>query len=266
MSLQQRAICISLTLLPSFFGINASAQKSRVASGWKLVWSDEFNYNGLPDSSKWNYDVGGEGYGNNELQYYTEKDTTNAIVENGYLKITARKQAKGKNAYTSARILTKNKADFKYGRIEASAKIPSSVGTWPAIWMLGSNIDTAGWPQCGEIDIMEHRASELNKIFGTLHYPGHFGGNADGKTINVPSATSAFHIYAIEWDPTEIKIFVDNQLYHTVVNRSSLPFNQNFFLILNVAMGGNFAGKVDPLFSLDSMLVDYIRVFKLNNK
>ena len=266
MSLQLRTICIFLTLLFCCFGINASAQKSRVASGWKLVWCDEFNYSGLPDSSKWNYDVGGEGYGNNELQYYTAKDPTNAIVENGYLKITARKQANAKNPYTSARLITKNKADFKYGRIEARAKIPSSVGTWPAIWMLGSNIDTAGWPKCGEIDIMEHRASELNKIFGTLHYPGHFGGNADGKTINIPTATTAFHIYAVEWDSKEIKIFVDNQLYHTVVNRSSLPFNQDFFLILNVAMGGNFAGKVDPLFSQDSMLVDYVRVFKLNNK
>jgi beta-glucanase (GH16 family) len=266
MSLRQETICISLTLLLSLFGINTSAQKSRAASGWKLVWSDEFNYRGLPDSSKWNYDVGGEGYGNNELQYYTEKDTANAIVENGHLRITARKLAKGKNAYTSARLLTKNKAEFKYGRIEASAKIPSSVGTWPAIWMLGNNIDTAGWPQCGEIDIMEHRASELNKIFGTLHYPGHFGGNADGKTINISTATSAFHIYSVEWDTKEIKIFVDNQLYHTVANNSSLPFNQNFFLILNVAMGGNFAGKVDPLFSMDSMLVDYVRVYKLNNK
>ena len=266
MPLLQKSFRISFTLLLFCFGLNSTAQKPQNVLKWKQVWCDEFNYNGLPDSSKWTYDVGGEGYGNNELQYYTAKDTSNVKVKNGYLKITAHKQAVGKNPYTSARFITKNKASFKYGRIEVKAKIPAAVGTWPAIWMLGKNIDTAGWPACGEIDIMEHRASELNKIFGTLHYPGHSGGNADGKTINIPSATTAFHKYSVEWDPSAIKIFVDNQLYHSVANHKSLPFNQDFFLILNVAMGGNFAGDVDPLFTEDSMEVDYVRVYKLNNK
>lgn len=237
-------------------------KQSPVANGMKLVWSDEFNYKGLPDSSKWNYDVGGNGWGNNEMQYYTIKDTSNAVVENGYLKITARKQTRGKNSYTSARLLTKNKADFKYGRIEVRAQIPAAIGTWPAIWMLGANIDKAGWPACGEIDIMEHRGSELNKIFGTLHYPGHSGGYADGKTIDIPTATTAFHIYAAEWDESAIRIYVDDQLVHSVINNKSLPFNQNFFILLNIAMGGNFAGKVDPLFSDDAMKIDYVRVFQ----
>lgn len=237
-------------------------QQSPGSKGMKLVWSDEFNYKGLPDSTKWNFDVGGNGWGNNELQYYTAKDTSNAVVENGYLKITARKQTSDKIPYTSARLLTKNKADFKYGRIEVRAQIPAAIGTWPAIWMLGKNIDMAGWPACGEIDIMEHRGRELNKIFGTLHYPGHSGSNADGKTITISTATTAFHIYSAEWNASDIKIYVDNQLCHTVINNNSLPFNQNFFILLNVAMGGNFAGKVDPLFSDDAMKIDYVRVFQ----
>lgn len=237
-------------------------RQSPVSNGWKLQWSDEFNYTGLPDSSKWNYDVGGHGWGNNELQYYTVKDTSTAIVENRHLKIIVRKQKKENREYTSARLLSKNKAEFKYGRIEARAKIPASVGTWPAIWMLGNNIDKAGWPACGEIDIMEHRGMELNKVFGTLHYPGHSGGNANGKTIILPDATTAFHNYAVEWSATELKFYVDNVLYHTVANNDSIPFNHPFFILLNVAIGGNFGGRVDPLFSIDIMEIDYIRVFQ----
>ncbi|MGB3008496.1 MAG: glycoside hydrolase family 16 protein [Chitinophagaceae bacterium] len=232
----------------------------------KLVWADEFNYKGLPDSNKWKFEIGGHGWGNNELQYYSEKDTLNAKVENGVLKINARKQKKENREYTSARIVTKSKADFKYGRIEARAKLPASVGTWPAIWMMGNNIDQMHWPACGEIDIMEHRGKDLNKIFGTLHYPGHSGGNANGNTITIPSATTAFHIYAVEWDAKEINFFVDGQLYHTVSNNVSIPFNHNFYIILNLAIGGNFAGKVDPSFTTDAMEIDYIRVFRKRKK
>jgi len=237
-------------------------KESPSSKGWELTWSDEFNYSGLPDSSKWNFDIGGNGWGNNELQYYTEKDTLNVKVENGVLKIIIRKQKKENREYTSARLLSKNKADFKYGRIEARAKIPASVGTWPAIWMLGNNVDKVGWPASGEIDIMEHRGMELNKIFGTLHYPGHSGGNANGKTILISTATTAFHIYALDWNANDIKFYVDDVLYHTVPNNESVPFNHPFFILLNVAIGGNFGGKVDPLFSIDTMEIDYIRVFQ----
>lgn len=230
--------------------------------GMKLIWSEEFNYKGLPDSSKWNYDIGDNGWGNNELQYYTEKDTSTAMVKNGHLKITVIKHPDETRAYTSARLLTKNKASFKYGRIEARAKVPAAVGTWPAIWMLGSDIDKAGWPEAGEIDIMEHRGMELNKIFGTLHYPGHSGGNANGNTTNIPTATTAFHIYAVEWTATDLKFYVDDILFHSVVNNDSLPFNHPFFILVNIAIGGNFGGKVDPLFSSDAMEIDYIRVFQ----
>ncbi len=228
----------------------------------KLIWSDEFNYKGLPDSSKWGYNTGGNGWGNNELQYYTEKDTLTAKVENGHLMIIARKQKKENREYISARLLTKNKFDFKYGRVEIRAKTPAAVGTWPAVWMLGNNIDTVGWPASGETDILEQKGMELDKNFGTLHYPGHSGSNGNGKTINVPSATTAFHLYALDWDESTIKFYVDNELYHTVVNNNSIPFNHNFFILVNLAIGGNFGGKVDPSFSMDVMEIDYIRVYQ----
>lgn len=239
-----------------------SQKKSSGSVTWKLVWADEFNYKGLPDSTKWDYNEGGNGWGNNELQYYTEKDTQNAMVGNGVLKIIARKENRENREYTSARLSSKNKAEFKYGRIEARAKLPASVGSWPAIWMLGNDKGKTGWPACGEIDIMEHKGSDLNKIFGTLHYPGHSGGNANGKTIQIKGATTEFHVYAVEWEATEIRIYADGQLYHTVVNNDSIPFNHNFFILLNLAIGGNFGGKVDPFFTIDTMEVDYVRVYQ----
>jgi beta-glucanase (GH16 family) len=239
-----------------------SMKLSPISNAMKLVWSDEFNYKGLPDSTRWNYDIGDNGWGNNELQYYTEKDSSTAMVEGGHLKITVRKNPGQTRPYTSARLLTKNKVDFKYGRIEARAKLPAAVGTWPAIWMLGSDIDKADWPDAGEIDIMEHRGMELNKIFGTLHYPGHSGGNANGNTIYIPTATSAFHIYAVEWTASDLKFYVDDVLFHSVVNNENMPFHHPFFILLNIAIGGDFGGKVDSLFSIDAMEIDYVRVYQ----
>jgi beta-glucanase (GH16 family) len=128
--------------------------------------------------------------------------------------------------------------------------------------MLGSDIDKTGWPACGEIDIMEHKGSEPNKIYGTLHYPGHSGDKANGSTIDIPDAVSAFHEFAAEWDAATVKIFIDGKLYHTVKNNTGIPFNHDFFIILNLAIGGNFAGEVDPLFSTDAMQIDYVRVFQ----
>lgn len=225
-----------------------------------LVWSDEFNTAGAPDPSKWGYDLGAGGWGNAESQYYTSRPE-NAVVQGGVLKITAIKENFSGSAYTSARLLTKDKFSFKYGKVEARAKLPAGVGTWPAIWMLGKNINTVGWPDCGEIDIMEHRGSELNKIFGTLHYPGHSGGNANGSTKIISNATTEFHKYSMEWSAATIRIYVDDQLFHTFANSSSVPFNQEFFLIVNVAMGGTFGGSIDPAFTNASMEIDYIRVY-----
>ena len=228
-----------------------------------LYWSEEFNTDGAPDPAKWGYDIGtgSGGWGNNELEYYTNRPV-NAIVQGGVLKIMALRESYGGSAFTSARLLSKDKFSFKYGRVEARVKIPAGVGTWPAVWMLGSNIASAGWPNCGEIDIMEHRGSELNKIFGTLHYPGHSGGSANGNTIMITNATTEFHVYALDWSATDIKIYVDGQLFHTVANSAAIPFNQDFFFILNVAMGGGFGGPVDPALNSATMEVDYIRVYK----
>ncbi|MDZ4795008.1 MAG: glycoside hydrolase family 16 protein [Bacteroidota bacterium] len=226
------------------------------------VFEDNFTINGNPDQAKWGYDIGGSGWGNNELQYYTNRPV-NATALNGILKINAIKESFNGSAYTSARLLSKNKFSFKYGKIDVRAKVPAGLGTWPAIWMLGSNIDVVNWPSCGEIDIMEHRGSELNKIFGTLHYPGRSGGNPDGRTITIPTATTDFHNYIVEWTPNYIKFYVDTQLFFTFSNNSLVPFNHNFFIILNVAMGGNFGGPVDPAFTNASMEIDYVKVYKI---
>lgn len=228
-----------------------------------LVWSDEFNVDGLPDPLKWGYDIGtgSGGWGNNELQYYTSR-ADNAVVIGGVLKIIAKKEAYMGSDYTSARLLSKGKYSFKYGRIEVRAKFPTGVGTWPAAWMLGDNISTVPWPACGEIDIAEHLGRDLNKIYGTLHYPGHSGGSANGNTIVIPDATTTFHTYILDWSATEIKIYVDSQLYHTVANSAAIPFNQNFFILLNMAMGGNFGGPVDPAFTSATYEIDYVRVYQ----
>ena len=228
------------------------------------VWSDEFNINGAPDASKWTYDLGtgsDGGWGNAELQCYTSRPD-NVIVQNGVLKITAKKETYSGRSYTSARIKTQGLYGFTYGRIEISAKLPSAVGTWPALWMLGSNLANAGWPACGEMDIMEQKGNELNKIYGTIHYPGHSGGGGVGSTLTISNSSTQFHKYTLDWSAISIKMYVDNVLYLTVPNTSALPFNQDFFFIFNVAMGGNFGGTIDPAFSFDTMEVDYIRVYK----
>ena len=228
-----------------------------------LVWSDEFDTPGSPDASKWGYDIGtgSGGWGNNELQYYTNR-SQNVVVSGGTLKINLLKETFSGSNYTSARMLTKDKFSVKYGKIEARAKLPAGLGTWPAIWMLGNNITSAGWPACGEIDIMEHRGSELNKIWGSLHYPGRSGANPDGSTVMINNATTEFHKYAVEWNASSIKFYVDDALYYTFANSAAVPYNQNFFILLNVAMGGNFGGNVDPNFSNATMEVDYIRVYQ----
>ena len=228
----------------------------------KAVFFDEFNVDGAPDSSKWGYDLGNNnGWGNNEAQYYTNR-TQNAVVSNGTLKINLIKEAYQGYNYTSARLLSKGKYSMKYGKVEIRAKIPSGGGTWPALWMLGDNIDYVGWPACGEIDSMEHVGNQLNKIYGTLHYTGRSGGNADGASVMISNATTEFHIYSMEWNESTIKIYVDNQLFFTYNNNPNSPFNQNFFFIMNLAMGGNFGGTIDPNVTNATMEVDYIRVYQ----
>lgn len=226
-----------------------------------LVWSDEFNIDGAPDSSKWGYDLGSGGWGNGESQFYTN-NSSNVSVSGGNLKITAKAESMGGSNYTSARLKSEDKQEFTYGKIEVRAKMPTGGGTWPAIWMLGQNYATNSWPACGEIDIMEHRGNTPNVIHGTLHYPGHSGGSANGNTTTITNASTEFHIYKAVWSPTSIKFYVDDDLYHSFANSSTVPFNSDFFLILNVAMGGTFGGAIDPAFSQSSMEVDYVRVYQ----
>lgn len=223
-----------------------------------LKFSDEFNIDGAPDATKWTYDLGAGGWGNSELQTYTS-NADNVIVSDGKLKITAKKAGTG---YTSTRLKSEGKYEFTYGKVEVRAKLPSGGGTWPAIWMLGSDYATNTWPGCGEIDIMEHKGNEPNVIHGTLHYPGHSGGNGNGSTKTITNASSDFHIYKAIWSPATVKLYIDDVLFHTVANDSSLPFNKDFFMILNVAMGGTFGGAVDPAFDQSSMEVDYVRVYQ----
>ena len=227
-----------------------------------LIWSDDFDSPGPPNSAKWGYDLGAGGWGNNEAQYYTNL-TDNAVVENGILKIILKKESYQGSSYTSARLLTKGKFSFKYGKIEARAKLPAGGGTWPAIWMLGDNISTANWPACGEIDIMEHVGNQINKIHSTLHYgPSVAGHLQSGGTKDISNATTEFHIYKAEWSPSSIKFFVDNVPFYTFTNNVTLPFNQNFFIILNVAMGGNFGGAINPDVTRAEMEIDYVRVYQ----
>jgi len=224
----------------------------------KLVFSDEFNTDGAPDSTKWGYDIGAGGWGNGEAQTYTNA-AENVIVQGGNLKITAKKSSTG---YTSARLKSENKFEFTYGKIEVKAKLTTGAGTWPAIWMLGQDYATNTWPACGEIDIMEFKGSEPTKIHGTLHYPAVSPGAGNTNSTTIANAASEFHIYKAIWSPASVQIFVDDKLFHTVANSSSLPFNKDFFLILNVAMGGTFGGAIDAAFTQSSMEIDYVRVYQ----
>lgn len=231
-----------------------------VAISQALLWSDEFDYSGAPDPTKWGYDLGAGGWGNQELQNYTNR-RENSIVSNGTLKIIAIRENFSGSTFTSARLLSKGKFAFKYGKVEVSAKVPAGVGTWAAAWMLGNNIDAVGWPSCGEIDIMEHLGREENKVYGTLHYPGRSGGTADGSSRIIQNATSQFHKYSLDWTAAYIKIYVDDLLIHTVTNTNQIPFNHDFFIILNLAMGGNFGGAVASTVNGGTLEVDYVRVY-----
>lgn len=243
---------------------------SEPIKGWKLVWSDEFNYKGMPDSTKWGYESGGHGWGNNEQQYYTSKDTTNAYVSDGTLKIIARKQPKDANPYTSARLVTHGKKEFTNGRIEVRAKLPAGKGTWPAVWMLGTNIEKAGWPTCGEIDIMEHVGYQKDSIYGTVHTKSynHIIGTQKTKSIFIENPYSQFHIYSIEWTPEKIDFLMDGKVYNHFENEhksvNEWPFDYPFFIILNLAIGGNWGGKygVDDSIFPATMEVDYVRVYQ----
>lgn len=238
----------------------SGATGNTVGTDYTLVWADEFSEDGAPCHENWDYDLGGGGWGNGEVQIYTNS-TDNASISGGTLKITADKDG---TTYNSARIKTQNKFDFTYGKVEVRAKLPASQGTWPAIWMLGSNFPSVGWPHCGEIDIMEQTGSNKNEVLGTTHWFNTAGNNnaSFGQTTAITNASTEFHTYELEWSPQDIRIFLDGVQYYIITNDNNLPFHADFFIILNVAMGGTLGGTIDPAFTQDTMEVDYVRVYQ----
>ncbi len=250
-----------------------------VNSNYQLVWSDEFDYTGLPDTSKWTFDYKEDGaWYNNELQFYTRNDVDNAYVDNGYLTITAIKETFLNKEYTSARLVTANKGDWTYGRVEVSALLPSGRGTWPAIWMLPTDWVYGSWPTSGEIDIMEHVGYDPNSIYATIHTEAynHMKNTQVGESITDTTVESSFHLYAIEWEPGEIRAYFDDILYATfsydpyesanIPVYEAWPFDEDFHLILNIAVGGSWggAGGMDDSIWPQEMLVDYVRVYQID--
>ena len=261
---------LTLGLALHFFCTNTFAQ-----SNFKnLVWQDEFNYQGLPDSTKWSYDKGTGcpencGWGNNELQYYTSNRLENSRVEDGKLTIETRKENFSGASYTSARLATKNKGDWQYGRLDIKAKLPAGRGLWPAVWMLPTNWAYGGWPHSGEIDIMEMIGKEPSKNYGTLHFGPGPGSTQLGKNIGLPTGifNDAFHVFSLEWSENEIKWFLDGKLFSSFskndFGKINYPFNEDFFLIINLAVGGNWPGNPDiNMYKNQFLVVDYVRVFE----
>ncbi|NLX29626.1 MAG: family 16 glycosylhydrolase [Bacteroidales bacterium] len=231
----------------------------------QLIWADEFNVEGAPDPTRWNFETGGGGWGNNELQFYTDS-RNNSYVSNGTLKIHARKS---NNAWTSARMVTAGKASWQYGRFEIRAKLPTGRGTWPALWMMPQNSIYGGWPQSGEIDIMEHVGYDPGKIHGTVHTEAynHKLGTQKGSNVMVSNFNTEFHLYAIEWTESQITWYVDGKSYFTFLNEKKTykewPFDHPFFLIFNIAIGGDWGGAqgIDPALTEAVMEIDYVRVY-----
>jgi len=258
----------------------AQAQASPAAPNarkWRLSWSDEFNgVNGSGvDPAKWTAEVGGNGWGNHELEYYTSR-RENARLQDGNLEIVARRErydgADGVSRnYTSARLKTAGKFSQKYGRFEARIKLPAGQGIWPAFWMLGDDIDKVGWPACGEIDIMENIGKEPSINHGSIHGPGFTGDvglEAHYELPNHERFSDAFHLFAVEWEPDAIRFYVDDKLYVTRTRADLRPgwkwvFDHPFFILLNVAVGGDWPGAPDKATVFpQSMLVDYVRVYE----
>lgn len=266
--MKKQFIIVVFTLLC----INVSAQNC-----FRLVWSDEFETNGAPDASIWGYDLGNSGFGNNEIQNYTNS-RENSRIENGILIIEAKK---GANGWTSARLKSQGKKNFTYGRIEFRAKLPAGSGTWPALWMLGESISTAGWPACGEIDIMEHVGKDPGVVQAAMHTPSSSGNTQNKGSIKVTDFSTAFHIYAVEWTETKMDFYVDNNLYYSYVpsvrNDQTWPFYKPAFIIMNIAMGGNWGSDakyetgglkngIDPSLNSVRMEVDYVRYYNKTDK
>lgn len=260
-----------ITAALTFFTITQGATPQNPVApipGYKLAWSDEFDYKGLPDAKRWNFE---EGYvRNGEKQFYTKARLENVMVTKGMLTITARQDGFQGHDVTSASIHTNGKFDFKYGYVEVKAKVPTGRGTWPAIWMLGSNIGKAGWPLCGEIDMMENVGYDPEKMHFNVHTKAynHSIGTNKGANITVPKVWDAFHVYGMEWTADTIKWFFDGKQVFEFKKEgddaTKWPFFENQYLILNLAVGGGWGGQkgIDPTIYPSKYEVDYVRIFQ----
>ena len=272
----QRVVVILSALF--FFAMGNAYAREKAPKGYVLAWSDEFNAKtgSLPDPKKWTYDIGGSGWGNHELEYYTNRPE-NARIEHGHLVITAQREDfaapdGAKFLYTSTRLKTQGLFAQAYGRFEARIKIPRGQGIWPAFWMLGEDITTNGWPKCGEIDIMENIGREPATNHGSLHGPSSAHPTSDlTKTTSLAEGkklADKFHLYAVEWEPTAVRFYLDDHLYATFAAADwpaggTWVFDHPFFIILNVAVGGDWPGSPDSTSRFpQKMLVDYVRVYK----
>jgi beta-glucanase (GH16 family) len=241
-----------------------------------LAWSDEFNYQGAPDSTLWDYDLGTghNGWGNNEMQIYT-RDPRNVWVADGRLWIVARREADGR--WTSARLVSRDKNHVKYGRIQFRARLPKGIGTWPALWMLGENISDVGWPACGEIDVMEHVGKNHGQVHSALHMPASYGQTFATGVTQLGRPDTTFHVYEVNWTPDSIAFSVDGTNHYTYIpetkDKANWPFDTPHYLLMNIAMGGNWGSHdpletnglqngIDPDLEQVAMEVDYVRVFK----
>ncbi len=271
-----KSFCLLFGAILLFVNCFSTQKTAAKNNGKRLVWSDEFDYTGQPDTAKWGYDLGdgcaapsGCGWGNNERQFYTDR-RENARVENGQLIVEARREKMGSREYTSTRMVTKRRGDWTFGRIEVRAKLPHGVGVWPAIWMLPSHSKYGGWPMSGEIDIMENVGYMPDSVFGTVHTDRFNGmkGTQISKGILSKTLADEFHVYGIDWDADKIDFLFDGQPFHTFKNRhdglDAWPFDRAFHLILDLAVGGNWGGKmgVDEAIWPQKMLVDWVRVYQ----
>lgn len=259
----------------------AASPAPTVGPEWKLVWADEFDYEGLPDPKKWDYEVGF--VRNNEAQYYTRARKENARVENGMLVIEGRREkfpnpgynagAKGGSAakpfadYTAASLITRKKAEWKFGRVEVRAKLPQGQGVWPAIWMLGSNIGQIGWPACGEIDIMEFVGHEPGFVHATIHFRKDGKHKSSGNKLAVEKPWDGFHVYAMEWFADRMEFSYDARKVHTFPisqadDQNDNPFLKPQYLLVNLALGGSWGGKIDDNIFPQPFVIDYVRVYQ----
>ncbi|MEL6973989.1 MAG: glycoside hydrolase family 16 protein [Bacteroidota bacterium] len=259
--------CLAVLAIWAFAGCETDDTQT-VATFTNLVLDENFDTDGAPNDALWNFDIGTgiDGWGNQELQYYTDR-TENVTVQNGVLLITAQQEAFEGSQYTSARLLTKDKFEQEYGRFEARMRLPYGQGIWPAFWMLGADIDDNPWPGAGEIDIMEYRGQEPTVLIGSVHGPGYSGGEAVSKEYNLENDRfdTGFHVFGIEWGPNYINYYVDDVLYNQITPEDvpgQWVFNKPFFILVNLAVGGTFVGPPNAQTEFpQTLIVDYVRVY-----